>query len=146
MTSQDGIHEPTVRAAHQHPLPRRDRALLVAWLLPPAAWSLHLVLSYGLVYPALRARTLSALVAVTVGCLALSLLGAGLARWAVESTPEASDPTEESAEQALREARRRTRAERVAFGRLAGELLGLFFALVIFAQALPLGLLGLEGR
>jgi hypothetical protein len=149
MTDELASHEPTAPKAAHTKLPERERRLLAGLGLPPLAWSLHLLVGYGLVYPSLRLGSKHWLVALTLSCLAVALLGAVLA-----GTSGRADPTEPklgppgSAPErpralAVPPEHDRTRAERARFLSRAGVALGLFFAGVIAAQAVPIALLGL---
>lgn len=144
------VHEPSVKAAEDTPLPARERRLLVGAGLPPLAWGLHLTLAYGLVYPSLRLKTKFALVAVTVACFALALVGAWLAFAARHVAPdEADDGAPGSAARGPRELARpadhaRTRQERVSFVAAGATVLGFFFAAVILAQAVPIAVFAPE--
>jgi hypothetical protein len=144
------VREPTAPAAEATPLLGRDRRLLLGAALSPLAWSVHLTLSYGLVYPALRIRSKAALVMVTTLCWLAALAGSLLAFGSRHAREEENDlgppgsapfgprqlaaPPDQSS----------TRKERALFlGRAAGAL-GLFFAAVILAQAVPIAVFSLE--
>jgi hypothetical protein len=144
------VHEPTAPAAEPTRLVARDRRLLLGAALSPLAWSLHLALSYGLVYPALRLRSKAALVAVTVVCWLWAVTGSMLAFSARRAGEHENDlgapgsapfrPRRLAATPEQAEARK----ERAFFlGTVAGAL-GLFFAAVILAQSVPIVVFSLE--
>ena len=146
------VHEPTAPAAEDTRLVGRDRRLLVGAALSPLAWSLHLTLSYGLVYPALRLHSKAALVGVTVVCWLWAIAGSLLAFSAREAGDRENDlgrpgtapfrPRKLAATPEHSEARR----ERAHFLGAAAGALGLFFALVILAQTVPILVFSLEDR
>jgi hypothetical protein len=127
--TQEPPQQPKVESPRPSALAKRDRRLLTALSLPPLAWALHLGLAYGLVYPSLIWRTKAALAVLTAICQIVALLGAGLALRAGRLGRSAQS---ENAEQ------------RARFLALAGASLGIFFAAVIVAQAVPIVILPLE--
>lgn len=149
MSEENAVHEPTAAAAAHTALPPRDRRLLFGLGLPPLAWSLHLFVAYGLVYPSARLGTKSWLFVATAVCFALALFGAGLA--AVSGRADASEATlgppgsaaARPRELALPPDHEKTRTERARFLARGGALLGLFFACVIAAQSVPIFLVAL---
>jgi hypothetical protein len=108
---------------NQQSFRRRDVLLWVAVLLPPVSWLSALEASYMLVHQSCELRSKLLLIGIDVLALAACLLGALIARrvW-----PEVHD----APEQALEPSRARFMAS-------AGQGLGLFFALVVIAMAIP---------
>jgi hypothetical protein len=149
MNDAGDVHEPTAPAAAHTKLPARDRRLLIGLALPPSAWSLHLFVAYGLVYPSARLGSKRWLVVVTVACLGLALLGAVLAALSGRVRPherelgEPGSPAEHARALALPPNHAAAREERARFVALAGAVLGLFFAAVIVAQSVPIALVAL---
>jgi hypothetical protein len=123
--------------------------LLCGLGLPPLAWSLHLLVGYGLVYPSERLGSKGWLYALTALCFALSLFGALLS--IASGRAKASEPmlgprgsaSERPRALALPPDHDATRAERARFLALGGAVLGLFFAAVIAAQTVHLLVIGL---
>lgn len=129
MTSAETVHEPSTRLAHSRPVPARQKRLGFALFAPPAAWSMHLALEYGLVYPAARHGSKLLLYGVSVVALLVTVTGLviGLAELRRHRTlPPPSSPSL---------AGRRFLAE-------SAVALGAFFTLVVIAQTLPVALLG----
>jgi hypothetical protein len=150
MSDEAAAHEPTAPKAAHTKLPERERRLLFGLALPPLAWSLHLLVGYGLVYPSARLGSKRWLVVVTVTCLLLALSGALLAGVSGRADPAEpklgppGSPPERPRALALPAEHDRTRADRARFLSRAGIVLGIFFACVIAAQTLPIALLRLE--
>lgn len=142
------VHEPTVPPAEDTPLPGRDRRLLLGAALPPLAWSSHLLVAYGLVYPSLRLKTKAWLVALTIVCLCTSLLGSVLAFSARRARDDEEDAGPAgSAPARARQSAGRDPSARIERSKVVGEgaaLMGLFFAAVILAQGFPIVAFGLE--
>jgi hypothetical protein len=122
-------HRTNVRTPRPSALAKRDRRLRTALALPPLAWALHLGLAYGLVYPSMAFGTKAMLAGLTGVCQIVSLLGAALALRAGRSVPRVGAENTE---------------QRARFLALAGAALGVFFAAVIVAQAVPILILPLE--
>jgi hypothetical protein len=149
MNTSERTHEPTAPAAAHTPLPARDRRLLFGLGLPPLAWSLHLLVGYGLVYPSERLGSKFWLYFVTGVCFTLALLGSVLAAASGRAKPSETNlgapgsPPERARAIALPPDHDDTRAERARFLALGGSVLGLFFAAVIAAQTVHLVLVAL---
>jgi hypothetical protein len=150
MTRNEPFHEPTAAAAADAPLSPRDRRLWLGAALPPLAWTLHLFASYALVYPSMRLGTKAFFAFTTLACLSASIFGAFVthsARRASDAEPEfgpPGSPQSEAREHAAAKDRLATRAERVRFVAESATSLGIFFAIVILAQTVPIVLFGLE--
>jgi hypothetical protein len=116
------------RKAISPPVSARERLVGFALLAPPGAWALHLGVSYGLVYPAVRHGSKDLLYTVTVLALSLAAAGGGVAAWHLRGARPKRDSASDT-------------ASTFAFeGALA---LSSFFALVILAQTVPVLLLNL---
>lgn len=70
----------------------RDRWLLFALFLGPAAWMLHLDLTYMLVPESCGRGSKLMLHGITLGCVAIALLAAGIA-WKIRSECEGEPAT-----------------------------------------------------
>jgi hypothetical protein len=144
MNTANDAHEPTAPAAAHTKLPARERRLLFGLGLPPLAWSLHLLVGYGLVYPSERLGSKTWLYLVTGVCFTLALVGSVLS--AASGRAKAKEPKlgvpgsapERPRALALPPEHEATRAERARFLSLGGSVLGLFFAGVIAAQTVHL--------
>ena len=109
------------------PLPERSPRLWFAMLAGPIAWSAHLLLSYGLVPIACDTGWSFMLVVVTVVTALVSLAGALVSRRLpggdTSNTPDA---------------RLANASERTRFITFSGVTSGIFFAVVIVIQGLPI--------
>lgn len=150
MKRSEPLHEPTVAAAGDAPLSKRDRRLWLGAALPPLAWTLHLLVSYALVYPSMRLGTKAFFAFTTLACLSASIFGAFVthsARRVRDVEPEfgpRGSAESEARERAAPKDHLATRAERVRFVAESAVSLGVFFAIVILAQTVPIVLFGLE--
>ena len=115
--------------AAPRPVRYEEVLLNTALLVPPIAWSIHLALTYGLVYPAQDWQSKSALHAVTLASFALSMGSVAVGAWAFR-------PQRRGRVEAARRARQR-------FLALAACLSGIFFCLATLAQSVPLLMLPL---
>jgi hypothetical protein len=122
-----------LQQAAPRPVTAEERLLAAAVLTAPISWALHLVLSYGLSYPAVRWQSKAVLFAVSlVGAMA-SLVSVWLGRRCLSrATSVATTPGQ---------ARERSR-----FLGTAACLAGAFFLVVIVAQTVPTLLLPLGGE
>lgn len=109
---------------------RRSQALAAGMFLAPAAWALQLQINYSLTESFCRNGQQWILHLVSLACLLLASLGAGIAwtSWSRLTTgsTEAGD----------------ARVAGPRFVALAGLVMSLFFILVIFALDLPVWLMG----
>lgn len=124
------LSEREQKDAAPRPICREEVVLGAAVFAPPAAWSMHLAVSYGLVYPALDWQSKGALHLVTALAAGVALIGLLLGArslWRVEFGAWAEEP----------------RRERRRFMALSACAFGLFFLLAIAAQSLPAFLLPL---
>lgn len=121
------------RAAAPRPLRGHELWLPLAMLAAPGAWALHFALSYGLVYPAQRWQSKTALHVVSLlsvaSCVACIALGwRGLRRVGLGGVPDGKH------------------SERTRFLAVSTCVLGAFFLLASLAQLVPELLLSLEAR
>jgi hypothetical protein len=108
---------------NQQTFRRRDVQLLVAVLLPPVAWLSALEASYMLVHQSCELQSKLLLIGIDVLALLASLAAALIARRTWPAVRDASTDELESG--------------RARFMALAGQGLGLFFALVTIAMIIP---------
>jgi hypothetical protein len=103
---------------------REELLLGIALLTPPLAWSLHLALCYGLVYPAFDWQSKAAIYVVALLAAGLSLASAGLGFRAL--TKLSVEGTTDTAQ-----------GERRRFLAICACAGGIFFLLAVIAQSVP---------
>lgn len=127
------LSEAELQQAAPHPLAPEEAWLPIALLAAPVAWSVHLALSYGLVYPAERWQSKALLHVVGLASALCSLSSVALG-W-----------------RGLRRSRLggmldRAQRERARFLCSCACVLGLFFLLATLAQSIPVFMLTLGAR
>ena len=129
--SANTLSERERRDAAPRPISGEELLLGIAVFAPPAAWSLHLAVSYGLVYPAVDWQSKGPLHLVTVLAASASLGGVLLGARSLRRL-ESSGAWSEAGQR-----------ERRRFMVLWACAFGVFFLLAILAESLPSFLLPL---
>ena len=127
------LSEPELKDAAPQPIDRDEVYLPLALLAPPVVWSLHLVLSYGLVYPSQvwQSKALLHLVSLASALLCLGSIAVGWKFLHAAGASAMSGPGQR---------------ERARFLATCACALGAFFFLATLAQAVPGFGLSLEAR
>ena len=129
----EGLSETEHRLAQPQAISGDEVRLSFAVLGPPLSWALHLALSYGLVYPALRWQTKLPLYVVSVICALPALLAGLTGLWALRRS---GVPPE------LDEGQR----QRTRFLAICACVAAAFFLLAMLAHDVPVFVLSLEAR
>jgi hypothetical protein len=127
------LSEPELKDAAPQPIDRDEVYLPLALLAPPVVWSLHLVLSYGLVYPSLvwQSKVLLHLVSLASALLCLGSIAMGWKFLHTANVGATRSPGQK---------------ERALFLATCACALGAFFFLATVAQAVPGFGLSLDAR
>jgi hypothetical protein len=118
------LDERELREAAPHPVLAEELWLGASALTAPMAWALHLVLNYGMIYPAERWQSKAVLYGVSLVGVLAALVSLLLGRRRLHRAQRAHDGEE-------------TQRERSLFLAICACAVGVFFLLAIIAQTVP---------